>query len=299
MVGTDAIIGGLDTGIKEYALKGRHIADFVEEDIGVSNTSSFVENTVTTILFSKEYNKGNNPMSKSIASPIIFAIGKTPQLKRHKAITNLPIFVNFATGEASVSLSLPLIHGVLMYLIWCLVLPVGVLSHFAKGFRCLSSSNAHIMHAVIQSIGFIMMLFGAGIGIKIAADILQHPYHGVFGLITLTITLFQVLAGTFPFCTSKSSIPPKVLKARKIISVLHGIIGKLLFPFAWLTIFTGLAVLNLPQTYLFVHGGIVVTWLAIYVGLHLFLKHTNTKLPTEEEHIDDNDNFPLDTEFSE
>jgi len=289
MIGSDAVVGLVsDSGVIEvngYYLGGKSIEQItLNEELGVSNFTAIREDGLTNVSFTRPYQTGYNPILRDSENAILVAIGKSSKFKEHVAWTRAPILIHFQTGvPGGTVFTYPMIHGLLMYLAFGIILPAGVMvARYGKGFRL---PHWAIIHKSLQTFGFLLVFVSTMFALSMVTAHFDTRYHAQIGITIFVICSIQVLiAVANPYIVNY--FQPR--QSFTTISLLiHQWVGRLLLPLAWFNIFLGLLEIKLEKltekALLYTHATIVALWIGSYVLAQLVLYHWTTFRDKKEE----------------
>lgn len=170
--------------------------------------------------------------------------------------------------------SLPVIHGLLMFVSWGLLMVAGVFS--ARYVKNENGRARHVtVHVLLQTLALIISWSGTGIGILARKGVAGKFIHAKFGFVLMILASLQPLIAVCGMCIKTnrgSSFRANRIFVRSFINKIHCLLG-LLLPIGGLAnISLGLLVLVVPII-VWVHWGtfcvILVTsffWMEIIRG---------------------------------
>jgi len=201
-------------------------------------------NGTTTIFFTRNFSSGINPIDPTGPNVVIGSYSLTNDyLVYHDGHTLNKISINFYTGEASVSTVISLfdIHGILMFIAWGVLLPLGML--FARYFRHLPSSLWFKVHRIVQPSGYVVALAGLIIAfIMVGAAQFTTPWHGQLGLTIMIGGFFQILIAVFRPHTDPTEKVPSTI--RQAFEYSHWWLGRILIILGVINVFEGIATIG-------------------------------------------------------
>jgi len=173
--------------------------------------------------------------------------------------SNGKISINFATGVSSVAVdALRTAHGVLMFLGWGVIIPLGML--VARYFRHVPGAIWFEIHRVLQPFGYLLALIGFIIILIDVGGAIEVP-HGQFGLAIMIGGFFQILFAIFRPHKEPGSHPTAV---RMYFEYGHWWVGRILVVAGIVNVFVGIAQIDLAFS---AFGAVAFPVFGVFVGL--------------------------------
>lgn len=204
MAGTDAVIGRPDTGeILDVFIKGYDKNAIVpDERQNLNDTSVYVENARTIVKFSRALNTQDDEdsiLSTGVTSPFIWAVGSSPGFSGH--FTRGVMSVDWGAGALfSWNLNI-LLHAILMFFAWGVLMPLGVL--IARYYKVTVKQNFPneldnqfwwIWHRAL--LYFATLLAATGVILIWRTSInIDGNWHAIVGIAALVMGVGQIISG--------------------------------------------------------------------------------------------------------
>jgi len=239
----DSVVGWVDSNGNAVApayYQTGHVPPILSTTWAIQNIIGTQVNQMTTIFFTRNFSSGQFPIDPSGFNVVIGSLSPDDYagVEQHglDGHTNGKISINFATGASSIIVD-PLYdaHGVLMFLGWGVIIPLGML--FARYFRHLPGPIWFDVHRVLQPLGYLIALVGFIIALIMVKGQIAVP-HGQFGISIMIVGFFQVLFAIFRPHKEPGSHPTT---ARKCFEYGHWWVGRLLVLAGIANVFVGIA----------------------------------------------------------
>ncbi|XP_047968129.1 ubiquitin carboxyl-terminal hydrolase 5-like isoform X2 [Salvia hispanica] len=242
MVGSTAVVGWVESGgtsnMKQYFLGGQQPS--LVTLIQTPTQGLPFGNASTMLVQSGRIYIAFQLLTAQPGSRLIYAVGpvgrlpQAPDFRLTEHQDKIATSLNYASGqfqtEKRPESNLRRIHGLLNMLGWGILIPIGVM--VARYMRKWDPLWFY-MHAVTQSIGFILGLIGVMCGFvldgRLSADV---PIHKALGIVIISFGCLQVLALLIR--------PDKSSKVRKYWNWYHFGVGRALVFLAVINVFYGI-----------------------------------------------------------
>ncbi|KAL9230949.1 hypothetical protein vseg_006232 [Gypsophila vaccaria] len=197
MIGSSAMVGWTGGGgknlIKQYSLQGYNPAKVIvnKGDLGLTKVSPASTIIKGNIYMAFQIKFPNNTMKQKLifTSSPNFPTGDV--LTMHTQATMKEI--DFSKGDVDSSASSrKAIHGVIAFLAWQVLIPVGIL--FPRFFKHLDPLWFYL-HMSVQITGYVLAFITVILGLRVSSDLhIDWGLHKFVGILVLCLATLQVLA---------------------------------------------------------------------------------------------------------
>lgn len=168
------------------------------------------------------------------------------------------------------------VHGILATISWGILMPIGIM--IARYLKVFKSANPawFYLHAICQSLAFVLGIAGCATGIKVRTDSIGSNYtsHRVVGLLLFFLGLFQMSALLYR--------PQKDHKFRFYWNIYHWGLGYSIVLLSIFNVFCGLDIYQPPKKWKDTYIGIIISLVAISAFLEAFTWYIVIKRRREE-----------------
>lgn len=248
MVGTDAVIGwtGMDMQVGSHFLSSKTEAGVTTHpNLVITGTSVAQEAGVTTIIFTRELNSGENPITDLTAVTILTAYHESEdQLVRHSCRAPQALTIDFITGGGEMSGGSSMLkdaHGALMLLGWGVILSYGAII-MRYGKKADKKKETFQLHQAFQISGMCVVTAAFIIAlVMVDGSHFSTVWHAQLGLAIMILAYLQFFGGILRPHAKKDS--DESTTQRKIFNVLHPATGTILLVTSTINIFLGISIL--------------------------------------------------------
>jgi hypothetical protein len=237
MLNSDAVIGWSDGSdvpfIQSYKLPDQSAPEDLV-DLSITLVSVIDVNGKTTLFFTRSISSGKNPINQQKGNTLIGAISNSKAISYHTAHSGA-VQANFYTGTSATTarFGYPEAHGLLMFLSWGLVLPLGVV--WARYTRYMPDAIWFKIHRIAQYgafpvaiLAFILIVSSSKVPFG------SHPHH-IVGTIIMILGVLQIISAFF-----RPHKEGHLTRSRVMFEYFHWWNGRFLIAAAIYQIFSGI-----------------------------------------------------------
>jgi len=276
MIGTDAILYPDDSNPPTVSAYYIDQVGFVglkkPAKVSILNITSFQAGANTFFGFSRMLGDGNNIITNpNHVYMIAVASNSLPfsAHKKHDLNSNGADVINLVNGgfQAPMFYWTPFVtHGLLMWLVWVVILPIGFLwARFVRGWPDEKSARWFEGHRSLMSTGFVILIISAGYAIA-ESSLHLRSVHQIMGATVVLAALYQVISAVM----RPHADPENPTFQRLLFEYTHHTIGRLAILISWVTIpFGMLKVPGISMVIIYIHIVICGFWLLAYFCLEI------------------------------
>jgi len=278
MANTDAVLYPDDNFLVSafYINKEGSYSGLVPPYITIRNTSYVQIAGSSFFQFSRDLDDGRNTLSNPnkvymVAAAALQVFG--PDHLPHQLQSTGADVVDLESGiisEPEFVWTNPVTHGFLMWICWCVIIPIGFIS--ARFLRFVPDDRFHCAlwfeaHRTFMSVAFIVIIISASYIIG-QTEVHLNSTHKILGVTVLVGAIFQVMSAIMrPHATADGQ---KISPQRFFFEWAHHSIGRATILIAWVTIPYGMVLVpGISMTIIYIHIVISICWLVLALVLEI------------------------------
>jgi hypothetical protein len=266
MIGADSVIGWWDQAsgvgvVDDYYLGSKSVGcpGGVCLDSSSGGLNSILNASVTLLADGRtvvEFSRmliANDARDRSLVlgdNPVLFAVASGDSLQYHGSDRGSAV-INLSTGESSVDGIDPItvrriVHGVLMTVAWCALMPAGTLIAALLKHRIFLIGHWWFrLHVGVQSAGLLLTFIAFVLSVEFTASVGTEHFSNTHARMGLAVMIFTLLVPSLGVLADHF-----YQKGRRVTPVfpdlVHWLFGYVSILFAYMTVLTGLVQFDAP-----------------------------------------------------